>query len=70
MDDIAIRPIDVHIPYLFGVITARSSLGSEPVARLIDSLKDQARLRLPNLIEHDPQNLAAIMGSLYSMAEA
>nr|WP_233154691.1 LysR family transcriptional regulator [Candidimonas nitroreducens] len=70
MDDIVIRPIDVHIPYLFGVITAKGALGGEHVARLIGCLKDQARLRLPKLVEHDPQNLAAIMGSLYSVAEA
>ena len=69
MDDVVIRPIDTHIPYLFGAITARGQVSSDYVKDLVESLKKQAHLRLANLIEHDPQDLTAALGSLYSLPE-
>jgi DNA-binding transcriptional LysR family regulator len=66
-DEVAVRPIDTHIPFLFGVITAQNQVPGDYVMGVIDSLKNQAGLHLPHLVAHDPQDFAAALASLYSL---
>lgn len=50
---LAIRPLDVHIPFLFGLVTAVGRPRKPAVDALLDAIRHSALALLPNVVIHD-----------------
>jgi DNA-binding transcriptional LysR family regulator len=60
-----IRPIDVDIPFFFGVITLQSAPMTPAIQAMIDSLAIAAAQLLPSFVLHDPGAHGTLLNSLY-----
>lgn len=65
IEGVTVRPIDVDIPFLFGVITPQSKPISAAVQTLIDALEQAAGTLLPGFIRREATEHAAVLQSLY-----
>jgi DNA-binding transcriptional LysR family regulator len=65
IDGVAVRPIDAHIPFFFGVITPEVKRPSPAVTALIDALSRAAQRLLPDCKLHDPARHASMLQVLY-----
>jgi len=63
--DIAVRPVDVDIPFYFGVITPQARPASTTVLGLVDALAEASAALLPDLIRRDATEHGALLQSLY-----
>ncbi|WP_042885273.1 LysR family transcriptional regulator [Cupriavidus necator] len=68
--DIAVRPIDVDIPFYFGVITPQARPASTAVLGLVQAVADAAAALLPDLLRREPAEHGALLQSLYGDASA
>ncbi|WP_394787077.1 LysR family transcriptional regulator [Rhodoferax sp.] len=64
LDGVVVRPIDVHIPFFFGVITPQSRPLSAAVQAVIEALL-QAAAVLPGFVQHDAADHAALLQTVY-----
>lgn len=62
---VAIRPLDIDIPFLFGVVTPQSKPVPPAVKKLIDALVHAAGELLPGFILHDAAAHASLLQSVY-----
>nr|WP_315430982.1 LysR family transcriptional regulator [uncultured Albidiferax sp.] len=64
LDGVVVRPIDVDIPFFFGVITPQSRPLTAAVQAVIDALLAVASA-LPGFVQHDASNHAALLQAIY-----
>jgi DNA-binding transcriptional LysR family regulator len=57
LDQVAIRPIDVDIPYMVGAVTHRNRSVSEDVERLIQGLRRYVLKHIPHFVETNASGL-------------
>lgn len=62
---VAVRSIDVDIPFLFGVITPQAKPTSTAVQALIDALEHAASVLLPDFQRRDASEHSSVLQSLY-----
>lgn len=65
MPGVAIRPIDLDIPFFFGVITPQSQPLTPACQAMADALADAAAALLPGFVLHDACEHAALLQSIY-----
>ncbi|CAH0446718.1 hypothetical protein LMG10661_02783 [Ralstonia syzygii subsp. syzygii] len=65
IEGVTVRPIDVPIPFFFGVITPETRRPSPAVTSLIDALSRAAQRLLPDCKLHDPARHASMLQVLY-----
>ncbi|MDQ2148978.1 LysR substrate-binding domain-containing protein [Alcaligenaceae bacterium A4P071] len=65
IEGVAVRPIDVDIPFLFGVITPLAKPLTPAVQTLIDALERAAADLLPGFVRREANEHAAVLQSLY-----
>jgi len=66
---VVVRPLDVHIPFFFGVITPQSRPLTAAVQALLDALRDAAAV-LPGFVLHDPADHAVLLQAAYGDTQA
>ncbi|MDP9651389.1 LysR family transcriptional regulator [Paraburkholderia caledonica] len=59
--DVAVRPLDVHIPFLYGVVTASGRPPSPAVDALIDAIDRVSHALLPGAARHRPAQHDALL---------
>lgn len=64
LEGVVVRPIDVDIPFFFGVITPQSRPITAAVQAVVDALLAVAAA-LPGFVQHDPGNHSALLQALY-----
>ncbi|HUH40453.1 MAG TPA: LysR family transcriptional regulator [Castellaniella sp.] len=57
LDAVVLRPIDVQIPYMIGVVSHQGRRLTDGVLPLIDGLREYVRARVPHFIETDRDGL-------------
>ncbi|MNT61855.1 DNA-binding transcriptional regulator LysR [compost metagenome] len=62
---VAIRPIDLDIPFFFGVITPQSQTLTPACQAMADALADAAADLLPGFVLHDASEHSALLQSIY-----
>jgi len=62
---VAIRPIDLDIPFFFGVITPQSQSLTPACQAMADALADAAAALLPGFVLHDACEHSALLQSIY-----
>jgi DNA-binding transcriptional LysR family regulator len=65
MPGVAIRPIDLDIPFFFGVITPQSQPLAPACQAMADALADAAAALLPGFVLHDACEHSALLQSIY-----
>ncbi|MGE8619381.1 MAG: LysR family transcriptional regulator, partial [Achromobacter spanius] len=69
MPGVAIRPIDLDIPFFFGVITPQPQPQPQPLTpacqAMADALAEAAAALLPGFVLHDASEHAALLHSVY-----
>ncbi|KRB16246.1 LysR family transcriptional regulator [Achromobacter sp. Root170] len=65
MAGVAIRPIDLDIPFFFGVITPQSQALSPACRAMADALAEAAADLLPGFVLHDASEHSALLQSIY-----
>ncbi|WMD21570.1 LysR family transcriptional regulator [Achromobacter seleniivolatilans] len=65
MPGVAIRPIDLDIPFFFGVITPQSQPMTPACQAMADALADAAAALLPGFVQHDACEHSALLQSIY-----
>lgn len=65
MAGVAIRPIDLDIPFFFGVITPQSQTLSPACKAMADALAEAAADLLPGFVLHDASEHSALLQSIY-----
>ncbi|AVJ28531.1 LysR family transcriptional regulator [Achromobacter spanius] len=65
MAGVAIRPIDMDIPFFFGVITPQSQTLTPACQAMADALADAAADLLPGFVLHDACEHSALLHSIY-----
>lgn len=65
MAGVAIRPIDLDIPFFFGVITPQSQTLTPACQAMADALADAAAALLPGFVLHDAGEHSALLQSIY-----
>jgi DNA-binding transcriptional LysR family regulator len=65
MPGVAIRPIDLDIPFFFGVITPQSQPLTPACQAMADALADAAAALLPGFVLHDACEHSALLQSIY-----
>lgn len=65
MAGVAIRPIDLDIPFFFGVITPQSQTLSPACQAMADALAEAAADLLPGFVLHDASEHSALLQSIY-----
>jgi DNA-binding transcriptional LysR family regulator len=65
MPGVAIRPIDLDIPFFFGVITPQSQPLTPACQAMADALADAAAALLPGFMLHDACEHSALLQSIY-----
>ncbi len=68
LTDIAVRPVDVEIPFYFGVITPQARPVSAAALALVDALALAAASLLPGFVLHGPEQHGALLQALYGDA--
>ncbi|GAB3629812.1 LysR family transcriptional regulator [Pandoraea terrae] len=63
--DVAVRPIDVNIPFFFGVITRQAKEPSPAALALVDALAQAARELLPDFVLREASEHAIVLQTLY-----
>ena len=62
---VAIRPIDLDIPFFFGVITPQSQTLTPACQAMADALAEAAAALLPGFVLHDACEHSALLQSIY-----
>ncbi|MBV7501714.1 LysR family transcriptional regulator [Achromobacter sp. ACM05] len=62
---VAIRPIDLDIPFFFGVITPQSQTLTPACQAMADALAEAAAALLPDFVLHDACEHSALLQSIY-----
>ncbi|KAG1440388.1 hypothetical protein G6F57_019044 [Rhizopus arrhizus] len=65
MPGVAIRPIDLDIPFFFGVITPQSQPLTPACQAMADALAAAAAALLPGFVLHDACEHSALLQSIY-----
>ena len=65
IDGMVVRPLDIHIPFLFGVVTSAGHPLSRTARALIDAIKDTATDLFPALISRTPADMDGLTDKLY-----
>ena len=65
LEGLAVRPLDVDIPFFFGVITPQSRPVSATARAVVDALLACAAA-LPGFVQHDPLSHATLLQSLHA----
>jgi hypothetical protein len=65
MPGVAIRPIDLDIPFFFGVITPQSQTLTPACQAMADALAQAAAALLPGFALHDAAEHSALLQSIY-----
>lgn len=65
MAGVAIRPIDLDIPFFFGVITSQSQPLTPACQAMADALAQAAAQLLPGFVRHDACQHGALLQSIY-----
>lgn len=65
MAGVAIRPIDLDIPFFFGVITPQSQTLTPACQAMADALAEAAAALLPGFVLHDAGEHSALLQSIY-----
>lgn len=65
MAGVAIRPIDLDIPFFFGVITSQSQALTPACQAMADALAQAAAQLLPGFVLHDAGQHGALLQSVY-----
>lgn len=65
MAGVAIRPIDLDIPFFFGVITSQSQPLTPACQAMADALAQAAAQLLPGFVLHDACQHGALLQSIY-----
>lgn len=65
MAGVAIRPIDLNIPFFFGVITPQSQTLTPACQAMADALAQAAADLLPGFVLHDACEHSALLQSIY-----
>lgn len=65
MAGVAIRPIDLDIPFFFGVITPQSQTLTPACQAMVDALAEAAAALLPTFALHDACEHSALLQSIY-----
>lgn len=65
MAGVAIRPIDLDIPFFFGVITSQSQPLTPACQAMADALAQAATQLLPGFVLHDACQHGALLQSIY-----
>lgn len=65
MAGVAIRPIDLDIPFFFGVITSQSQPLTPACQAMADALAQAAAQLLPGFVQHDACQHGALLQSIY-----
>ncbi|MCV6904528.1 MAG: LysR substrate-binding domain-containing protein, partial [Achromobacter xylosoxidans] len=65
MAGVAIRPIDLDIPFFFGVITSQSQPLTPACQAMADALAQAAAQLLPGFVLHDAGQHGALLQSIY-----
>ncbi|MNN94571.1 hypothetical protein D3C81_2132210 [compost metagenome] len=65
MAGVAIRPIDLDIPFFFGVITPQSQTLTPACQAMADALAEAAAALLPGFVLHDACEHSALLQSIY-----
>jgi hypothetical protein len=63
---VAIRPLDVPIPYLWEVVTPSGRPLTPTVAALAAAVLDLAAATLPGFVRRDPSARAALNATIYA----
>ncbi len=63
---VVIRPLDIKIPFLWAIFSAASRPLSAGARELIQRIVQIASVRIPDLIVHDPRNMARISESVFA----
>jgi len=66
IEGLVVRPIENHIPFFFGLISAFASPLSDVTAALVSELGTSARLLLPGMVMHDASQHDALLQSIYA----
>jgi DNA-binding transcriptional LysR family regulator len=62
---LAVRPLDIHIPFLFGAFTPVAKPASPTVQALIGALEQVAMETLPGCRRHDPSGPDSLAHAIY-----
>jgi DNA-binding transcriptional LysR family regulator len=65
---LAVRPLDIHIPFLFGAFTPFAKPVSPTVQALISALEQVAMETLPGCRHHDPSGRDGLAQAIYGSA--
>lgn len=63
---VVVRPLDVHIPFYFGVIGPQSQPERPALSALSQALHDVAQELLPGFVRHDADSHADLLRTLYA----
>lgn len=66
IEGLVVRPIESHIPFFFGLISAFASPLTDVTAALVQELATSARLLLPGMVMHDASQHDALLQSIYA----
>lgn len=64
-DGVVVRPLDIDIPFFFGVITPQSRALTAPVRALVEALREAA-LALPGCVQHDVAEHATLLQAAHT----
>ncbi|OZI51456.1 LysR family transcriptional regulator [Bordetella genomosp. 4] len=65
VDGVAIRTLDIDIPFFFGVITPQSQPSLPAVQAVADALAETAAQLLPGFVRHEASEHGALLHSIY-----
>ncbi|MBI4045462.1 MAG: hypothetical protein HY371_01465, partial [Devosia nanyangense] len=69
VEGVAVRPLDVDIPFLWGVVTALHAPLSATAQALLQHLDTAARQLLPDIKIYDAADTASLAEALYGAAQ-
>lgn len=70
VEGVAVRPLDIQIPYFWALVAPANATPSPFVEDLIEQVKLAAADILPGLCFHDPASRESLMDAIYGSAEA
>lgn len=66
LEGVAVRPLDVHIPYYWAVITAEGSHVAPPVEAIVEQVRRVAEAEFPGLTVYPPERYKRLLSEIYS----
>lgn len=65
VEGVVVRPIDAHVPFVFGVVTSAGRPVSRAVQTLIDKIRESSARLLPGFVARTPAEMDQLSDALY-----